>query len=93
MELFSKPFPLALAAANVWVTPITIHAATTNGILFEVKDFRVRHPVKDLAQGTYLPALRTGQELDGSPTSLSSHEMNIDEGTDKESCCHTSDVP
>jgi hypothetical protein len=51
LELISKPFPLALAAANIGVTPITIHAASTDCILFEIKDFWVRHPVKDLAQG------------------------------------------
>ncbi len=50
----AKTLPSTLHAWNIRISPITIHAATPNRILFEVKVFRIGHPVDDLSEGANL---------------------------------------
>jgi hypothetical protein len=47
-QILSKAFPFAIPALNIRISPITIHATTTNGIFLEIEDIGIWHPIKNL---------------------------------------------
>jgi hypothetical protein len=76
------PLPVTRLATNVGITAIAIHATATDCILFEIEDFRVRHPIKNRAQRAYLSAPGASQQFDRTSALFRGHVANIGKGTD-----------
>jgi hypothetical protein len=68
---------------QIRISSISINAAPTNCKFFEVEEFRIWHPVKNLSESANLLTFRANQKPDGAPTSFCGHEYKVDEGTDK----------
>jgi hypothetical protein len=68
---------------QIRISSISINAAPTNCIFFEVEDFRNWHAVNNLSESANLLTFRAHKEPDGAPTSLYGHEYKVNEGTDK----------
>jgi hypothetical protein len=68
---------------QIRISSISINAAPTNCIFFEVEDFRIWHSVENLSESANLLTFRAHKKPDGSPTSFCGHEYKLDEGTDK----------
>ena len=81
-KVITKPFPLTIPTFNIGIAPITVNAASAHGIFFEVKAFRVWHPIDDFSQRSDFRTPRTHQTAD-SLTSLCCHNLRLGEGTDK----------
>jgi hypothetical protein len=68
---------------QIRISSISINAAPTNCIFFEVEDFRIWHSVENLSESANLLTFRAHKKPDGAPTSFCGHEYKLDEGTDK----------
>jgi len=68
---------------QIRISSISINAAPTNCIFFEVEDFRIWHSVENLSESANLLTFRAHKKPDGAPTSFCGHEVKLDEGTDK----------
>jgi len=53
-EVDEKSSPSTSLTLNIWITSIAFHATPTNCILLEVKGFRVRHAIENLAKSADL---------------------------------------
>jgi hypothetical protein len=72
IQIPPKAFPFATPALNIRIASIAIHATSTNGIFLKVEDFRIWHPIKNLAHCANGSTFRTDQGSD-SFASLSGH--------------------
>jgi hypothetical protein len=68
---------------QIRISSLSIHAAPTNCIFFEVEDFRIWHAIKNFSESANLLTFWAHKEPDGAPTSLCGHEYKVNEGTDK----------
>jgi hypothetical protein len=55
LQYRSKTFPVTGSTPDIRITPVAIDATSTDGILFEVKDFRIRHAINNLSESADLP--------------------------------------
>ena len=78
----SKSRPLTFPACNIGITAITVKAASTHRVLLKIKDFRIGHSVKNLAQRALFFAPRAYQQFDRSSSFFSGHTLNVGETTD-----------
>ncbi len=82
LDYNSETRPVTCSATNVGIAPIAIHTTSAHGIFFEVKAFRIWHPIDDLSQHSNLRTPRTNQTAD-SLGSLCCHSSTIGRRTDK----------
>ena len=81
-QILSKAFPFATPALNIRISPITIHAASANGVFLEIEDIRFWHPIQNLTHRANGTTTRADQRSD-SLTSLRRHVPKVLVGTDK----------
>ena len=83
-QILSKPFPFAIPALNIRISPITIHATSADGIFLKVEDIGIWHPVQNLTHCANGRTTRTDLGSD-SLTSLRGHDAKVWVGTDNHS--------
>ena len=81
-QILSQAFPFATPALNIRISPITIHATTTNGVFLKVEDIGIWHPIQNLTHRANGSTTRTDQRSD-SLTSLGHHALNLLSTADK----------
>ena len=75
-QILSKAFPFATPALNIRISPITIHATSTNGIFLEVEEIGIWHPIKNLTHCANRRTTRTDQGSDAL-TSPGRHDSKL----------------
>jgi hypothetical protein len=81
-QILSKALPFAIPALNIRISPITIHATSTNGIFLKVEDIWIWHPIQNLAHCANGGTARADQGSD-SFMSLCGHVSKVWVSTDK----------
>ena len=80
-QILPEAFPFAIPALNIRISPITIHATSTNGIFLEVEEIGIWHPIQNRTHRANGITSRTDQGPD-SFASLSGHIPKVWGGTD-----------
>jgi hypothetical protein len=85
IQIPPKAFPFAIPALNIRIASIAIDATSAHSIFLKVEDFRIRHPIKNLAHCANGSTSRTDQGSDLF-ASLSGHIPKLLDCTDKMFC-------
>jgi hypothetical protein len=63
LQYRSKTFPVTGSTPDIGIGPIAIDATSTDGMLFEVKDFRIWHPIDNLPKSANFRTSRADQSV------------------------------
>ena len=81
-QILSKSFPFTIPALNIRISPITIHAASADGVFLKVEHIGIWHPIQNLTHCANGTTTRADQSSD-SFTSLRRHVLKVWVSTDK----------